>query len=92
MADDNHNASNNQRVTTVTDNSNRTTPAPDRHVAARWLRLPQYWPVDSLLCIAQVNSQFTIVRVTSYTQKFNHLVSSLPLEIGTELHDLILQP
>ncbi|KAH7970623.1 hypothetical protein HPB49_012770 [Dermacentor silvarum] len=64
---------------------------PQHDVAALSLRLPQYWPADPQPWIAQVNSQFAIARVTSQTQKFNHLVSPLPPKIATELRDLILE-
>ncbi|KAH7942117.1 hypothetical protein HPB49_020750 [Dermacentor silvarum] len=65
MADDNHNASNDQPGASATDDCVRTTPAPQRDVAALSLRIYQYWPAYPKLWIAQVNSQFGIARVTS---------------------------
>ncbi|XP_037501443.1 uncharacterized protein LOC119375336 [Rhipicephalus sanguineus] len=67
-------------------------PAATQAVSAVSFRLPQFWPADPSLWLAQVNSQFVTARVTTQTTKFHHVVSALPAEIASEIRDLILAP
>lgn len=92
MAADNQTALDAQLGATAADDSHRTSSAAQGDVAALSLKLPQYWPEDPQLWLAQVNSRFAVARITSQSQKFNHLVSALPPEIATELRDLIVSP
>lgn len=92
MADDNRNALDAQLGATTANDSHRTSSAVQGDVAALSLRLPQYWPQDPQLWLAQVNSLFAITRITSQSQKFNHIMSALDPEIATELRDLVVSP
>ncbi|XP_077508762.1 uncharacterized protein LOC144120233 [Amblyomma americanum] len=49
-------------------------------------------PDDPQLWLAQVNSQFTIGRITSQAQKFHHVAASIPPEIATEVRDILINP
>ncbi|XP_077557257.1 uncharacterized protein LOC144172378 [Haemaphysalis longicornis] len=90
MAADNPTALDAQLAATAADDTHRASSAAQGDVAALSLKLPQYWPDDPQLWLAQVNSWFAIARITSQSQKFNHLVSALPHEVATELRDLIV--
>lgn len=90
MAADNQTALDAQLGATAADDSHRTFSAAQGDVAALSLKLPQYWPEDPQLWLAHVNSRFAVARITSQTQKFNHVVSALPPEIATQLRDLIV--
>ncbi|XP_077512815.1 uncharacterized protein LOC144124007 [Amblyomma americanum] len=46
---------------------------------------PRHW-------LAQVNSQFTIDRITTQAQQFHHVSASLPPEIAAEVRDLLITP
>ncbi|XP_077512817.1 uncharacterized protein LOC144124010 [Amblyomma americanum] len=61
-------------------------------VSARSLRLPQSSPADRQLWLTQVNSQFTIYRITTQAQQFHHVSASLPPEIAAEFRDLLITP
>ncbi|XP_077496350.1 uncharacterized protein LOC144107217, partial [Amblyomma americanum] len=61
-------------------------------VSALSLRLPQFSTADLQLWLAQVNSQFTIGRITSQAQKFHHVAASLPPEVAAEVRDLFITP
>ncbi|XP_077492083.1 uncharacterized protein LOC144102796 [Amblyomma americanum] len=65
---------------------------PSTAVSALSLRLPQFSPADPQLWLAQVNSQFTIGRITTQARKFHHVVASLPPEIAAEVRDLLITP
>ncbi|XP_077498486.1 uncharacterized protein LOC144109534 [Amblyomma americanum] len=49
-------------------------------VSALSLRLRQFSQANPQLLLAQVNSQFTIGRITTQAQKFHHVAASLPPE------------
>ncbi|XP_077512821.1 uncharacterized protein LOC144124015 [Amblyomma americanum] len=61
-------------------------------VSARSLRLPQSSPANPRHWLAQVNSQFTIDRITTQAQQFHHVSASLPPEIAAEVRDLLITP
>ncbi|XP_077508413.1 uncharacterized protein LOC144119740 [Amblyomma americanum] len=65
---------------------------PSSEVSALSLRLPRFSPADPQLWLAQVNSQFTIGRITTQAQKFHHVAASLPPEIATEVRDMLINP
>ncbi|KAK8757099.1 hypothetical protein V5799_000203 [Amblyomma americanum] len=65
---------------------------PSSVVSALSLRLPQFSQADPQLLLAQVNSQFTIGRITTQAQKFHHVAASLPPEVAAEVRDLIITP
>ncbi|KAH7958655.1 hypothetical protein HPB49_003834 [Dermacentor silvarum] len=67
-------------------------PAASQAVSAFSFRLPNFWPADPSVWLAQVNSQFVTARITSKTSIFHHVVSALPPEIAAEIRDLILTP
>ncbi|XP_077557685.1 uncharacterized protein LOC144172966 [Haemaphysalis longicornis] len=92
MAADNQTALDAQLGATAADDSHRTSSAAQGDVAALSLKLPQYWPQDPQVWLAQVNSRFAVARTTSQSQKFNHPVSALPPEIATKLRNLIVLP
>lgn len=61
-------------------------------LSAFHLRLPRFWPADPQIWFAQVESQFATARVTSQTQKFHHVIATLPPDIAAEIRDLVLTP
>ncbi|XP_077512436.1 uncharacterized protein LOC144123490 [Amblyomma americanum] len=65
---------------------------PSSAVSAPSLRPPQFSPADPQLWLAQVNSQFTIGRITTQSQKSHNVAASVPPEIAAEVCDLLITP
>ncbi|KAL3225163.1 hypothetical protein MRX96_049335 [Rhipicephalus microplus] len=55
-------------------------------------KLPPFWTADPALWFIQVESQFTVRRITTDLTKYHYVVSSLPPAISSEIRDLLLAP
>lgn len=56
------------------------------------LKLPQFWPNAVTTWFLQVESQFSINRITNEVTKYNYLVSSLPQDVAESVADVLQKP
>ena len=61
-------------------------------MAAVTLKTPPFWLSDSQIWFAQVKAQFNTKGIANQKTKFEHIVSSLLLEVAQEVRDHILSP
>jgi hypothetical protein len=55
------------------------------------LKLPQFWPADLQIWLAQVESQFATRKITDQDTKFHYVITSLLPEVAGEIRDLLIQ-
>ena len=60
------------------------------NVAAMSIKLPPFWPSDPHVWFAQVEARFATRHITQQQTMFDYVVSSLQLEVVTEVRDLFL--
>lgn len=56
------------------------------------VRVPPFWPEEPALWFAQVESQFTLSKITTDETKFCYLVSQLDHQYAAEVKDIITAP
>lgn len=56
------------------------------------MKIPNFWPSDPQLWFLQVEAQFGVRQTTREATKYGHVVAQLPLEIATEVRDIITDP
>lgn len=56
------------------------------------VRVPPFWPEEPALWFAQVESQFTLSKITTDETKFCYLVSQLDHQYAAEVKDIITNP
>lgn len=75
----------------VAGTSNTGPPAP-AEVLGVGVRLPPFWPEEPALWFAQVESQFTLSKITTDNTKFCYLVAQLDHQYAAEVRDVITNP
>lgn len=66
--------------------------APGAQVLRVGVRVPPFWPDDPALWFAQVESQFTLSRITTDDTKFCYVVGQLDHQYAAEVKDVITTP
>ena len=64
----------------------------DPEVAAYAVKIPPFWPSDSMLWFTQVESQFLLRGSTAQLMKFHHVLANFSQEIAIEVRDLLMNP
>ena len=55
-------------------------------------KLPNFWPDDPVVWVAQVKAQFSQYEITDQKARFNLVVAALPNDVATLIRDVILNP
>lgn len=70
----------------------RAQPSVGSEVLRVGVRVPPFWPEEPALWFAQVESQFTLSKITTDDTKFCYLVSQLDHQYAAEVKDIITNP
>ncbi|XP_054278345.1 uncharacterized protein LOC129005084 [Macrosteles quadrilineatus] len=56
------------------------------------VKIPQFWPADPKLWFAQVETQFSLARITSDETKFFYVCGNLDAKYAAEVRDILTKP
>lgn len=55
-------------------------------------KLPPFWVSKPEIWFTQIEAQFTLNKISADKTKYNYVISSLPLDVVTNIYDIILKP
>ena len=56
------------------------------------IKIPPFWTENPRLWFAQIEGQFTAMRITQQETKFGHIIGALAPPVAAEIEDVILEP